>query len=258
MAGVLPGIMLTVLFILVISLKSLVNPEIAPPGPKTSAGEKWKATWDAMPMITVILISIGGIYFGVFTPAEAAGVGAFLISAIALLGGHMKLGDFLPVLVETTQTTAMLFFIIIGAAVFGPFLSLASIPESLASGLAELNLGTWGALTAILITYIILGTFLESLSLVVITIPIVFPIITGLGINPIWFGVLVVIVVEMGLITPPVGLNVFVVKGVAGDEISLAQVFAGVFPFWVAMLVGLVILIAFPSISLFLPSTMFN
>lgn len=233
------------------------RPEMGPPGPKTTLDEKIRVLASASPLIVVILVSIGGIYLGVFTPVEAAGIGAFLISGMALAGGFMKPGDFVPVLVDSARTTAMLFFIVIGASVFGPFLALTHIPESLAQGLATLDLGRYGVLCAILATYIVLGTFLESFAMLVITTPIVFPIITGLGFDPIWFGVLVVIVVEMGLITPPVGLNVFVVKGVAAD-VPMGIIFAGVLPFWIAMLLCLALLVIFPAISLYLPSTMFN
>lgn len=258
MAGVIPGILLAGLFVLFITVRTTLKPEIAPRAQQTSWTEKWQATRNASPIIAIILATIGGIYLGVFTAEEAAGIGALLMCIIALLGRLMTLSDFWPVLIETSRTTAMLFFILIGAAVFAPFLSFATIPESLAESLGDLGLGAYGTLAIILLGYIVLGTFLESFGLVVITIPIVFPIITKLGFDPIWFGVMVVIVVEMGLITPPVGLNVFVVKGVAGPEVPMSQIFAGVFPFWVAMLVCLVLLVLFPSLSLFLPSTMFR
>jgi tripartite ATP-independent transporter DctM subunit len=257
-AGIVPGVLLTTLFVAVISLIATLRPRLAPPGPRTSAAEKLQMLIGATPMVAVILISIGGIYFGVFTPAEAAAVGAFLISVVAYFGRFLSLRQFVPVLVESARTTAMLLFIVIGAAVFSPFLSLADIPATLARSLAGLELGPHGTLITILFSYILLGTFLEGFAMMVITMPIVFPIILDLGFDPIWFGVLVVIVVEMSMITPPVGLNVFVVKGVAGPNVSMSEVFVGVLPFWAAMVACLTILVAFPPLSMFLPSTMFN
>lgn len=257
MAGVFPGLLLTALFIATIVLLTWLRPDWGPRGPQTPLATKLRALAWASPLIGVILVSVGGIYLGVFTPVEASGIGAFLMSAIALLGRLMKPRDFVPVLVDSARTTAMLFFIVIGASVFGPFLSLSRIPATLGEMLAALELGGHGTLIAILILFIALGMFLESFSMLVIGIPMVFPIVKQLGLDPIWFGVLVVVTVEMGLITPPVGLNVFVVKGIA-EDVPMAEIFAGILPFFTAMLVGLAILIAFPSISLFLPNTMFK
>ena len=151
--------------------------------------------------------------------------------------------------------TAMLYLIIIGAHVFGPFLALTHIPETLANGLESLGLGKYGTLLLILFAYIILGMFFDGLAMLVVTLPVVFPIITGLGFDPIWFGVIAVIVIEMGLITPPVGINVFVVKGVAAD-VPMSTIFRGVFPFWLAMAACLLLLVLFPQIALFLPEQM--
>ncbi len=256
-AGIIPGILLTALFIAVIRLMALVNPEVAPRGPQASADQKMSALIAASPLAGIVVISIGGIYVGVFTPAEAAAVGAFLVSTVALAGRLMSWRHFVPVMVDTVRTTAMLFFIVIGASVFGPFLSLTDIPGTISTALASLDLGPYGTLITILLGYVVLGIFLEGLAMLVITMPIVFPIVTQLGFDPIWFGVLVVIVVELGLITPPVGLNIFVVKAVA-EDVPMSQIFTGVMPFWVAMIVCLALLVAFPSISLFLPGTLFN
>jgi len=257
MAGVFPGLLLTALFIATTGLIALARPQAGPRGPRTTFAEKLRALAWASPLVAVILISVGGIYLGVFTPAEASGVGAFLVSAVALLGGFLKLREFVPVLADSARTTAMLFFIVIGASVFGPFLSLSRIPSALGELLAALELGPTGTLIAILALFIVLGTFLETFSMLVITIPIVWPVVKQMGLDPIWFGVLVVVVVETGLITPPVGLNVFVVKGIA-PEVPIGQIYAGIVPFLFAMLVGLAILVAFPAISLYLPNTMFR
>lgn len=254
MAGILPGLLLTLLFIAVIYFTTLIKPQ-GSSGAKTTGSEKLKALGRAAPLLSVIFISIGGIYFGVFTPEEAAGVGAFLILVLAL--GSRKIGfkDLAPILLNTVRTTAMLYLIIIGASVFGPFLTLTHIPSTLGESLGHLGLGMYGTLLVIIIGYIVLGMFFDGLAMLVITLPIVFPIITGVGFDPIWFGVIAVIVVEMGLITPPVGINVFVVKGIVPD-VPMSTIFKGVLPFWLAMAACLLILTLFPEIALFLPSRM--
>lgn len=219
--------------------------------------DKFKALAAATPLIAVIVVSIGGIYLGIFTPVEASGVGALLITVMAFFSRQIALPQFVVALVESARTTAMIFFIVIGASVFAPFLSLTHLPTTVGEALAATELGRYGTLIAILALYIVLGTFLETFSMLVISIPIFFPIILKLGFDPIWFGVLVVVVVEMGLITPPVGLNVYVVKGLA-PEVPMIDIFSGISTFFIAMLVGLAILIAFPAISLWLPNSMFN
>ena len=254
-AGILPGLMLALLFVAVIYLATLLKPEEGPSGPKTTGREKLVASLKSLPLIAVILVSIGGIYLGVFTPVEAAGVGATLVSAMAFGTGAVKLGQVPSILIETVTMTAMLFMIVIGAHVFGPFLALTHIPETLASELQNFGFGPYGTLLLILIGYIILGMFFDGLAMLVVTMPVVYPIIVGQGFDPIWFGVICVIVIELGLITPPVGINVFVVKGVAKD-VPMGTIFRGVGPFWLAMVVCLGLLVMFPQIALYLPETM--
>ncbi|MYA88283.1 MAG: TRAP transporter large permease [Boseongicola sp. SB0662_bin_57] len=254
-AGILPGILLSLLFVAVILTITSVRPEAGPVGPSTTAGEKLMASLRSLPLIGVILASIGGIYLGVFTPVEAAGVGATLVSILALGTGAVKFREVPEILLETVTTTAMLYLIIIGAHVFGPFLALTHIPETLALQLEAFGLGPYGTLALILVGYIILGMFFDGLAMLVVTMPVVFPIISGLGFDPIWFGVICVVVIEMGLITPPVGINVFVVKGVAAG-VPMGTIFRGVLPFWVAMAACLALLVAFPQIALFLPGQM--
>jgi tripartite ATP-independent transporter DctM subunit len=256
-AGILPGILLTVMFILTVTILAWRRPEIAPPGPRIPFAGKLRAFGGSSPLIAVILISIGGIYLGIFTPVEASGIGAFLTAAIALGARLLTFRQLVPVLVESVRATAMLFMIVIGASVFGPFLSLSHIPTLVGEAMATLNFGVTGTLVMILAVMIVLGTFLETFSMLVISMPIFFPIIVKLGIDPIWFGVLIVVTVEMGLITPPVGLNVYVIKGLAPD-VPMGQIFQGIIPFLFAMLITLAILVAFPAISLWLPNSMFN
>ncbi len=254
-AGILPGLLLALLFVAVISIVTTLRPSAGPVGPKTTGREKLVASLKSLPLIGVILVSIGGIYLGVFTPVEAAGIGATLVTAMALATGAARISALPGILVDTVIMTAMLFMIVIGAHVFGPFLALTHIPETLATGMQEFGLGPYGTLILILIGYIIMGMFFDGLAMLVVTMPVVFPIVTGQGFDPIWFGVICVIVIEMGLITPPVGINVFVVKGVARG-IPMATIFRGVAPFWVAMAVCLTILVMVPEIALFLPETM--
>ena len=234
---------------------TFLRPSEGPAGPATTARDKLFATLHSLPLIGVILTSIGGIYLGVFTPVEAAGVGASMVTALALGTGAVKISQLPDILLQTVMMTAMLYLIIIGAHVFGPFLALTHIPETLALELKALGLGPYGTLLLILIGYIILGMFFDGLAMLVVTLPVVFPIISGLGFDPIWFGVICVIVIEMGLITPPVGVNVFVVKGVAAN-VPMETIFRGVLPFWFAMAVCLVLLVAFPDIALYLPGRM--
>ncbi|MEM7025514.1 MAG: TRAP transporter large permease, partial [Pseudomonadota bacterium] len=254
-AGILPGILLSLLFVLVILLITTIHPEQGPAGPEASLAEKSAASLAALPLIAVILVSIGGIYLGVFTPVEAAGVGAAMVSVMALSTAKVRFSGFPAILRDTVTMTAMLYLIVIGAHVFGPFLALTHIPASLATGLETLGLGKYATLFLILIAYIILGMFFDGLAMLVVTLPVVFPIITGLGFDPIWFGVIAVIVIEMGLITPPVGINVFVVKGVA-TSVPMSTIFKGVLPFWLAMAVCLGLLILAPQVALFLPGQM--
>jgi tripartite ATP-independent transporter DctM subunit len=202
-----------------------------------------------------VLVTIGGIYGGVFTPTEAAAVGAMLAFLLALFRRRVNQKSMSRVLLQTIRTTCLAFFILIGAHIFNPFMALTDIPSDLASLLLDANLPRTAIMLIIMLAYIVLGTFLEGFAMLVLTLPIIHPLIVELGYDPIWFGVVIVIVIEMGLISPPVGVNVFVVKGIA-EDVPLREIFGGIIPFWIAMAVCLVILLAFPEIALFLPDTM--
>ncbi len=256
-AGVLPGILLTALFIFAISIVTRLDPAKGPAGPKTSFGEKLSSLRNASTIVGVVLVTIGGIYVGWFTPVEAAGVGAFIVLVIALVRQELDWKSSKFVVFQTLRTTATVFMILIGAHVFIPFMALTQIPEDLVIFLIGLDVGDLGVLIIILLTYVVLGTFLEGLAMLVLTLPIVYPLILELGLSPIWFGVVCVIVLEMGLISPPVGVNVFVVRGIA-PEVPMGTIFRGIWPFWFAMAACLAILVAFPEIALFLPNTMFE
>jgi tripartite ATP-independent transporter DctM subunit len=257
MAGILPGLLLTGLFIVAIWLISVRDPAAGPRGAHVPLADRIRALAEAAPLLLVILLSIGGIYGGVFTPVEASGIGAALVLILAVARRRLSREGFRTAVLSTLTTAAMLYAIVIGANVLNPFFAVTRIPATLGEGLGALGLGPYGTLGVILLAYVVLGMFMDGLSMLVITIPVVFPVITGLGFDPIWFGVIAVIVIEMGMITPPVGLNVFVVRGVAGD-VPLVTIFRGVLPFLGAMIVGLLLIIAFPGIALLLPNSMFG
>lgn len=257
MAGILPGLLMMALFIVTILLITAFDPAAGPRGAPMAWAERFVQLGRALPLIAVIAISIGGIYVGAFTPVEASGVGAALVILIALVQRALTVALFRAAIFETVKTSAMLYLIVIGANVLNPFLAVTHIPAALGDALDGLGLGAYGSLFVILFGYLVLGMFLDSLSMLVITLPIVFPVIKQFGFDPIWFGVVVVVMIEMGMITPPVGLNVFVVKGVA-ETVPMTTVFRGVLPFLLAMILGLGLLIAFPALSLMIPNSMFG
>ncbi len=255
LAGVLPGILLLSLFLLAITLICWLRPEMGPSGPRTTMAEKTKAMAGAVPILAVIVLTIGGIYGGLFSPTEAAAVGAGAVILIGFAMRSLSLASLWKASRDSIVTTATVMLILIAAHMINPFLALSHIPQAVGDMLTGLNLPVTGVLIIILLIYLVLGCFLEGFAMLVLTLPIFFPVVTQLGVDPIWFGVLVVLTLEMGLISPPVGINVFIVKSVA-QNVSLGRIFRGVLPFWLAMLVAVAILLAFPQISLFLPDTM--
>ena len=257
MAGVVPGLLLTGLFLIAIAIVTRLKPELGPAGPTSSTSEKLSSLRRSATFVVIVVATIGGIYMGVFTPVEAAGVGAFLAFCVALYRKSLNWGKVRFVVLQTLRTTATVFMILIGAHIFIPFMALTQLPADLVTFLINLDMDRTGVLLMILATYIVLGTFLEGLAMLVLTLPVVFEVITQLGMSPVWFGIVVVIVLEMGLISPPVGVNVFVVKSVAPD-VPMGTIFRGIWPFWIAMGVCLAILVAFPEIATFLPDSMFD
>jgi tripartite ATP-independent transporter DctM subunit len=255
LAGVIPGILLLSAFIATIMIITWFKPEMGPKGPQTSFKEKIRSTGGAAPILLVIVLTIGGIYSGIFSPGEAAAVGAGLVILFGILGRKLTFRTFWKAAQESVVTTATIMLILISAYMIKTFLALSHIPAWIGTYLEALSIPVLGVLAIMLAIYLILGCFLEGFAMMVLSMPIFFPVVQQLGIDPIWFGVLVVLTLEMGLISPPVGLNVFIVKSVAPD-VSLGKMFRGVAPFWFAMLITLVILVAFPQLSLFLPNTM--
>ena len=255
MAGILPGLLLLALFIITISLLCWFRPSFGPSGPKTTPREKLRAFAGAGPIVAVILLTIGGIYGGFFSPVEAAAVGAGFVIVLGLVTSKLGFTTLWHATRDSIVTTGTVMLILIAAHLLNPVLALSHIPEYVGDFITNLNLSVYAVLAIVLAIYLVLGCFLEGFAMMVLTLPIFFPIITQLGVDPIWFGVLVVLTLEMGLISPPVGINVFIVKSVA-PNVSLSQIFVGVVPFWLAMLVTLIILVAFPQIALYLPERM--
>lgn len=264
MAGVIPGIVLTLLFIGAIHLTVLRKPEAGPPGERASWPDRRDALLAALPFVIVVGITIGGMYSGFFTPVEASSVGAFLTLLVAIYRRSLDAAAIREVILQSVKATATVFLIIIGAFIFIPFMSLTELPGQLVTLMTSLPIGDYGVLSLIILIYMFLGMFLEGIAMLVLTIPVVLPIIAALefGFDPamtdmkmIWFGIIVVVVLEMGMISPPVGINVFVVKSIA-PGVPMAQIFRGIWPFWFAMALMLLLLMLFPQIAIFLPQTM--
>lgn len=254
MAGFLPGLLLTALFVAAITITTTLRPGAGPAGPKTPFKVKLASLGKTWHIILLFLMVLGGIYRGVFTPTEAGAVGAFGALAVAAITRQLNRKVFLGILKEAATTSAMIFFIIIGAFLFMKFLGISKLPFALVETINRLQMSKYVIFAGIILLYIILGMFLEVYSAVTFTIPIIYPVILALGFDPIWFGVIVVLVIEMGLITPPVGMNVFILSGMTG--IPLEVIFRGIIPFFVAIIACIFLVTLFPQIALFLPSLM--
>ncbi len=255
LAGVLPGILLTGLFMTTIAILTRLNPAIGPSAPRLSWRERFRSVGRSLSLVGIVFAVLGGIYFGVFTPVEAAAVGAFLTLVLTVVRRRLTPETLRFCVLETVKTFAFVYLIVIGAFLFNPFLAVTRIPGNLAAAMPGLDLPPVVILVVIVLGYIVLGTFLEGLAMMVLTLPIVFPLIRDMGYDPIWFGALLVVILEMSLISPPLGLNVFVVKGIA-EGVPMGEIFRGIIPFWGAMLICAALLIAFPDIALILPETM--
>lgn len=254
-AGILPGILLSFLFLLTIHLRVRKNPSLAPPGPRTSLREKIRSFAGVGETLILFAMVMGGMFFGFFTPTEAAAVGAFLTILIALLRKQLTWQGFVQSLADTTRISCMVMVIVTGAVIFGKFMAITRVPYDLAGWVSALPLPRYAVMGVIVLVYLFGGCFMDALAMIMLTIPIFFPVAQTLGFDPIWFGVVIVLVTEMGVITPPVGVNVYVVHGVAKD-VPLEVIFRGVFPMLLALLVCNAIILFFPQIALFLPSLM--
>ncbi len=256
LAGIIPGILLTLFFMITVIIFTRLDPTAAPsitqrsdpqlPSEKSALTKVW-------PTLLLFLLVIGGIYSGVFTPTEAAGFGAVGALVIGLLMKRLNWQTVAQSLTDTVQTTSMIFLILIGAILFSAFLSLSGTPALMGSWVVGLDLTPLLTIALIVVIYILLGAFLDTMAMIILSVPIFFPIVMDLGFDPVWFGVLVVLMVELALITPPMGINVFVIKGLS-KEVPLSQVFIGVLPFCMALLLMIMLVISVPELVTFLPN----
>ena len=252
-AGVLPGLLLATLFIVVVFLLCLHNPNLAPAGAPTSWKEKIAGLTGMIEMLVLFVLVIGGLFLGLFSPTQAGAVGAAGALIIGLARRQLTWQGFLFAVKDTLRITCMVMVIVSGAIVFGHFIAIAKIPLVLSNWVGGLPLPNMAIMGIIILMYLLGGCFMDALALITLTIPIIFPLVMSLGFDPIWFGVIIVLVTEMGVITPPVGVNVYVIKGIA-EDVPLETIFKGIMPFLMALVVAVVILLAFPQIATFLPS----
>lgn len=257
MAAFVPGILAALGYMITIAIYVRIYPDSGPRGEKTTWKDKLRATLDVWHISLIFIIVLGGIYFGFFTPTEAASVGVVLTGILAFQHGKMRLDGLVSSLLSAAVSSAMIFFIVLGADLFSVFIALSKLPDAGVDFIANSGFSPYAVLTIIVISYLVMGCFLDSLSMILLTVPIYFPIIMVMdfGISPsdlgIWFGIIALIVVEVGLITPPVGMNIFIIKSFDAS-LSLRTCFKGVIPFLISDVIRIVILILFPSISLFL------
>ena len=255
LAGIIPGLLMVAGFMAAISVVTRLNPTLGPPALRVPMRQRFLALRSVWGTAALFLAVIGGLYVGIFSPTEAASIGAVGALLLGLINRKSPRQLLATTLIDTVKTTAMIFTVLIGAILFNNFLVLASVPTLVSDWIGALPLGKTAILIVIIGMYFVLGCMLNSLAMILLTIPIVFPIVKALGYDPVWFGIIMVMVVELGLITPPIGMNVFVIKGITKD-IPLETIFRGVTPFIIAQIILIAILVAFPSIALWLPSTM--
>jgi C4-dicarboxylate transporter DctM subunit len=253
-AGILPGIMLSIFYLTLIFIMCKRAPRLGPPGESFTWGERFRSLSGVWGMLVLFSLIMGGLYFGIFSPSEAGATGALGAFLIALLRGRLTKSVLYNASMESARTTCFIMVIIVGAMILNVFLSACGFGIAVGDWVKALPLPRYVILVLILLIYVPFGAFMDALSIVLLTLPFVFPIVLDLGFDPVWFGVLTVILLEMGVLTPPVGLNVFVVSGVT--KVPVGEIFSGLTPFIIVMALGLAVLVAFPQISLFLPGLM--
>jgi tripartite ATP-independent transporter DctM subunit len=254
-AGVLPGLLAAFLLCVAVTVVVRFDPSAGPVAPRSTGREKIAALRRVWLVALLFGLVMGGLYAGLFTATEAAAVGAGGALVLTWMRGALTLRALVETLAESARTTSMLFLLLIGALVFANFVNYTSLPQDLKAWVVGLGVAPWVVIAVICAIYILLGTAMEELTMILLTVPIFFPLVTGLGFDPIWFGVIVVVVMEIGLISPPIGMNMFVLRTTL-PHVPLTTTFRGVMPFLAADVVRLAILVAFPAISLFLPRLM--
>ena len=255
MAGFIPGILEAVFYMVTIYVLCKSNSRLGPPGPKTTVREKLNALRGTWVVLALFVLVIGGIYMGIFSPTEAAGVGAFGAFVFGLARRRLGWQAFRSSVTESLKSSAMIFIIILGAMILGYFLAVSRIPFHLADMVGAMSVNRYLILTIVLFIYLALGCVMDSMAIMLLVTPIFFPLAISLDFNPIWFGILITRMSEIGLITPPVGLNVYIIHGVAKD-VSMQTIFVGIIPFLIADILHVTLLIIFPQLSLFLPNLM--
>lgn len=256
LAGIIPGLLQAVFYIVLIAGMCLLIPRLGPPGQSTTIWQKIKSLRGSWLVLVLFLVVIGGIYAGIFSPVEAAGIGAFGAFVIALARRRLKWKEFKDSLMDSVQTSAMIFLIMLGANIFGYFLAVTGLPQALADGLLGMEISKYLVLLIIIIVYLVLGMFMDSMAMILITVPIFYPVAMELGFHPIWFGIMIVRVCEVGLITPPVGMNLYVIKGIAGESTPMGKIFKGAVPFILADFLHIALLVAVPVLVMFIPDIM--
>ena len=253
MAGIVPGLLAMTMYVITIMLIVYFRPDWLPAGERKPLSERIAGLKDVWAPLVLFLFVIGGLYGGFFTPTEAGGVGASGAFLLGVLRGKLERAGIREALLSATRTAAAVFTVLIGALLFGYFLTITQTPQKLTEFLTGLGVGRYGVLALIMVMYLLLGCLMDAMAMIILTVPIIFPVIVQLGFDPIWFGVIIVMTVELGLIHPPVGMNVFVIKSVVKD-VSFTTIFKGVIPFVITDILRLIILISFPAIALWLPN----
>jgi tripartite ATP-independent transporter DctM subunit len=255
-AGIIPGVLVSLSFLTLIYVRCALNPALGPRGPRTLWKVKLKSLGGVWGMLALFIVIIGGLYMGLFTPTEAGAAGAFASFLIVILRKRLKWNDFSSAILGTVKTTAMIFMILIGAQIFNGFLTLSGIPAKLASVVGNLPVPNYVTLIAVLFMYVPLGMLMDGLPMILLTLPTIFPIVSSLGFDPVWFGVLICMMCELANITPPMGMNLYIIKGVAGDETPIQEVVMGAAPFTLVLMLCVAVIFVFPEISLYLPRLM--
>ena len=250
-AGILPGLLGIFCYLCAVAAATKINPKIGPRGEKIPWPDRFRSLKGVWGVLLLFFIVMGGIYAGIFTPTEAAGIGATGAFFFTLFRKKLTLQILKKVLVDSASTTAMIFFLLIGSMIFANFVNVVGMPDALADFVLGWDVSPFVVVLILMLVYVLLGCILESMSMIVLTVPVFYPMIQALGFDLIWFGIVVVVVTEISLITPPVGLNVFVLKAVLPD-VKVSTIFKGVTPFWIADIVRLTLILLFPAISLFL------
>lgn len=256
MAGLAPGIVVTIMLVIMITVRCHLNPTLGPAGEKSSWADRLRFTLRSWHVLSLFLVVLGGIWFGLFTPTEAGAIGVFVSFIIGIALRRFTGKDVLRSLMEAMKLISSIFFIFIYATAFTQYIAVTMLPNLMASGVADLPIGRYGILVVIMFIYLLLGCVMNALPVIILTLPILYPTVLTLGFDPIWFGVIVVILAELGQITPPIGMSVFALRNVV-PEVPLFTIFAGTLPFWGVFILLIALLTVFPQLALFLPNLLF-